>query len=245
MDITKALKAVLPTKIEEYLKDTNFYRNYREYRLKKCKSISQEGQDYWVINEVFFKKRKGYFLEIGSSDGIAINNTYLLEKCYQWTGICIEANPNYFKELKLNRNAICLNVCLDSQEGEVNFVFNNEKGGILDSYGWSEKMFSKSDIKKIKTTTLESILQKYKAPKIIDYLSIDVEGAETRILKNFPFEDYIFLALTIERPSDVLHNILIKNNYILVKIIPELDNFYIHESFKKNYKNNSNKHYRS
>lgn len=243
MDIIEAFKKVLPATVMESLKDTVAYRNYREYRLKQCKSISQGGQDYWVINEAFAKKRKGYFLEIGSSDGIAINNTYLLEKCYQWRGICIEPNPNYFKELKLNRSSICLNLCVDSEENEVDFVFNNEKGGILDSYPWPSKMFSKSDVKKIKATTLVNILKKYKAPKIIDYLSIDVEGAETRILKNFPFQDYTFLTLTIENPSDILHNTLIENGYILVKVVPGLDKFYIHDSFKETYNKNARKLY--
>ena len=32
----------------------------------------------------------------------------------------------------------------------------------------------------------------------IDYLSLDVEGAEFEVLKNFPFDEYKFLSITIE-----------------------------------------------
>ena len=41
--------------------------------------------------------------------------------------------------------------------------------------------------------SLQEILKKAKAPKIIDYLSLDVEGAELEVLKNFPFKKYKFL----------------------------------------------------
>ena len=42
------------------------------------------------------------------------------------------------------------------------------------------------------------LLEKYNAPKYIDYLSIDTEGSEYEILKNFDFEKYVFKIITIE-----------------------------------------------
>ena len=51
------------------------------------------------------------------------------------------------------------------------------------------------------TKTLEQILDQINAPDVIDYLSIDVEGAEERILGRFPFDRYTFTTITIERPS--------------------------------------------
>ena len=41
---------------------------------------------------------------------------------------------------------------------------------------------------KVKTISLEDLLDKYNAPKIIDYLSIDTEGSELDILSSFNFE---------------------------------------------------------
>ena len=34
------------------------------------RSLSQAGQDFWVIGEAFNGKRNGYFVELGSADGI-------------------------------------------------------------------------------------------------------------------------------------------------------------------------------
>ena len=85
---------------------------------------------------------------------------------------------------------------------------------------------------KLKTKTLEYVLDHFNAPKIIDYLSLDVEGAEERILSNFPFNKYTFLAMTIERPTPKLEKILFDNDYVFVMKSKKLqyDTFYVHKS---------------
>jgi FkbM family methyltransferase len=224
-------KQILPTKLWCFLVSTFVYKVYSR------NNLSQAGQDVWIINEAFCKARNGYFVEIGSTNGIAINNTYLLEKRYGWSGICIEPNPYFFQHLEINRDCICLNTCVDGETGEVEFLFDSVMGGIID-----KKMDVQPQIslfltkpKRVKTTTLLDILEANAAPKVIHYLSIDVEGAEERILINFPFDQYVFLSITIERPTEALHNKLVQHGYQLVKVIPELDSFYIHESFREAY----------
>ncbi len=54
----------------------------------------QAGQDYFVLTMTKFKKN-GTFLEIGSNDPIKINNTYTLEKNYNWRGVLVEYDPSY------------------------------------------------------------------------------------------------------------------------------------------------------
>jgi hypothetical protein len=62
---------------------------------------------------------------------------------------------------------------------------------------------------------LADILVAVNAPPVIDYLSIDVEGAEFRILEPFPFHRFAFAALTVERPTRNVHNILTGAGYVL------------------------------
>ncbi len=50
---------------------------------------SQAGQDQFVLN-ILKGKRNGYFLEIGSNHPKEINNTYVLEKEYNWKGLMVE-----------------------------------------------------------------------------------------------------------------------------------------------------------
>ena len=50
----------------------------------------------------------------------------------------------------------------------------------------------------VKTISLEDLLDKYDAPSVIDYLSIDTEGSEFEILSSFNFEKYKFKIITCE-----------------------------------------------
>ncbi len=204
---------------------------------------SQAGQDYWVFGEVFNEKKQGYFVDVGAHDGLNISNTYLLEKRYQWSGLCIEANPTTFLELELNRNVSCLNICLDQQEGEVLFNPDGVMGGIVDQ-GLDNEQSSVSGAITLKTKTLNSVLAEASAPEVIDYLSMDVEGAEERVLADFDFSAYTFLCISIERPSELIQTLLRDNNYILVKRIPGLDSFYIHQDYAEAYYQNTLEFYR-
>jgi Methyltransferase FkbM domain len=82
-----------------------------------------------------------------------------------------------------------------------------------------KKWANREKIAKMFTVSLHEILLRFHAPKKIDYMSLDVEGAEELILNNFPFNKYSFSILTIERPSDNLKSILIHNGYLFVRQI--------------------------
>ena len=93
--------------------------------------ISNNGSDKWIIEEVFKGKEGGFFVECGAVTGAKKSNTFILEQFYKWTGICIEANPDYFKRLKRARNCICLNDCIDGEEREVDLLCYKSAGGII------------------------------------------------------------------------------------------------------------------
>lgn len=65
-------------------------------------SNSQASQDTFVILLTNGKKN-GWYVEIGSNDPIYINNTYLLEKEYQWKGLMVEWDKNYFPAYQTHR----------------------------------------------------------------------------------------------------------------------------------------------
>jgi FkbM family methyltransferase len=202
----------------------------------RCISLSQAGQDFWVYAEAFNEMQNGYFVDVGANDGLTLSNTYLLERRYNWSGILVEANPQLCHEIAIHRQAKCVNVCVDEREGNVSFVMDGLFGSIMSD----EKADSqgRANVVEVPSSSLANILRTNDAPHIIDYLSIDIEGAEDKALLGFPFSEYIFRCLTIERPSHELHERLVKNRYQLIKRIPELDNFYIHADFSAEYTRN-------
>jgi len=201
-------------------------------------SRSQAGQDLWVFGEVFDGKSEGFFLDIGAHDGVEISNSYVLEKRYKWNGICVEANPESFKRLKENRQATCINVCLDEKDGTVSFAKRGMFGGIVSEDTDNRLGVHDSAVIKVRAVTLENLLRELNAPAEIDYLSIDIEGAEERVLKAFPFNRYRFTCMTIERPTEILRRIISDNGYVLIKEIPGLDCFYLHRDFMDQYRAN-------
>lgn len=203
---------------------------------------SQKGQDRWVIKEVFRGKREGFFLDLAATDGVSLNNTYCLEKKFGWTGICVEPNEHFFEQLKKNRNCICDNSCIDAKRSKVQFLNNAEVGGIVDEDTDNNLKVRRQLLERLKdkitwreTITLKDLLRKHNAPKVIDYFSLDVEGAEERILKGFSFKEYTFLAITIERPTVLLNRILFENGYVFIRksdVSNDFDSFYLHGSME-------------
>ena len=71
--------------------------------------------------------------------------------------------------------------------------------------------------------TLNSILNESNAPKKIDFLSLDVEGAELSVLDGVSFEEYEFRYILSEcRDIKNLSKFLLKHKY---ELIDKLDDF--------------------
>lgn len=206
-------------------------------------TLSQAGQDQWIFGEAFNEAKNRYFLDVGAHDGINISNTYVLEHRYGWTGLCIEANPTTYQALRRNRRSRCINICLDKSDGEVAFVIRDVFGGIVAPDLDNSRTEPGDSVIRIKTKSLVNVLIEESAPRIIDYLSIDVEGAEERILESFDFSRYRFNCITIERPSTRLRNIFHEHGYIIVKEIFGLDCFYVHSEFMAEYTTNLHSFY--
>ena len=202
-------------------------------------SYSQLGQDLEIIN-FYDHKKNGFFIEIGASDGIQLSNTYLLEKEYEWIGICAEPIPSKFEELSKNRpNALCCSDAVYNESGkEVVFdIANNDDmlSGISDNIDCHIN-FVNSNKKTIlvKTITFNDLLHKYNAPLFIDYLSLDTEGSEYEILKSVDFQKYTFGLIDVEHNyveprRSMIKELLTSNGYEYIRE-NKWDDSYKHKS---------------
>jgi hypothetical protein len=62
----------------------------------------QAEQDKYILM-VLKNKKNGVYLEIGSNHPKTINNTYILEKNYSWTGIMVEYDDRFLNDYKTER----------------------------------------------------------------------------------------------------------------------------------------------
>lgn len=184
--------------------NSNPEKNISSDQLWRSLSRSQLGQDLWVLEKLNWK-RSGYFVEFGATDGVLLSNTWLLEKLFDWNGICAEPNPKFFEKLKNNRSCTTSDECIYTQTGEeVEFIFADVYGGIKGT-GIDDKHFDKrlayeknGHTKILKTISLNDILEKHNAPLTIDYLSIDTEGSEFDILQSFDWAKYQIRCISVE-----------------------------------------------
>lgn len=167
---------------------------------------SHIGQDAWVAECLNFKK-KGFFLDFGAFDGKQISNTYTLEHELEWTGICVEPNPRYYPELCACRQCITVNVALWHK--------SRQKLRFVDAHGLSsiEQFRAKdSNTERRKKATLATIevdtlnptelLKRFQAPNLIDYMSLDVEGAEFDVLSSLDLLAHSIALMTVEHNHD-------------------------------------------
>ncbi len=176
-----------------------------------CISYAQDGQDLAVLR-ILGENRPGFFVEAGASNGVISSNTCLLESRHGWTGICVEADPWFFEQLRRNRSCICVPACLDGENARIAFTPAGATGGIV--AGDTDNHVPQDDrMLTLETRRLQDVLDAHRAPSVIDFLSLDVEGAEWRILRHFPFDRYSFRLMMIERPSALLHAHLLSCGY--------------------------------
>ena len=207
--------------------DLAFLRLFREdvtgkilYLLPSSKS--QLRQDLFVLSELNFKFG-GYFVEFGATNGIDLSNTYLLEEKFSWRGILAEPAKIWHQELSKNRKKSAIDVsCVWKSSGEV-LIFNETSApelSTLDSFSDADIHvdFRKNGQKyQVSTISLNDLLEKYKSPRNIDYLSIDTEGSEFEILNSFNFDNYDIKIITCEHNfgenRDKIYTLLTSKGY--------------------------------
>lgn len=176
-------------------------------------SYSYGGIDSLILN-IFKNQKNGFYLDIGCGHPIKNNNTYLLNK-KGWSGINIDLdNENIDLFNSYRKKDVNLATAVSDKEGETDLYFYHSKSA-LNTISKENADFQKakvSTIKKIKTQTINKIIElsPYKDKKI-DFLSIDVEGSELSILKNFDFKKYSPKVIVVEYLDLSLKKLEIKN----------------------------------
>ena len=153
-------------------------------------------------------------MDIGCGHPIKNNNTYLLYK-KGWNGVNIDLDKenidlfNSYRKRDFNVTA-----AVSDKEGEADLYFYHNKSA-LNTISKQNADFQKADIssiKKIKTQSINKILENspFKDQKI-DFLSVDVEGSELDIFKNFDFNKYSPKVIVVEFLDLSLKKLEIKN----------------------------------
>ena len=217
---------------KEYSKGVAYMRGLMRFRIWNIekffgwneKYFSQAGQDKFVYDNFFREKKNGYFLEIGAFDGIQGSNCLFFEKFKNWNGLAMEPSPTQFKKLRSNRKCKLINKAASAISEKMTFIeidsssSDSQLSGLEKYYAnKNQSVLKKNNLKKymVEVLTFDEILKNVDK-EVIDYCSIDIEGAETALIENFNFSNYKIKVLSIENnwPKTIKYdNILIKHGY--------------------------------
>ena len=222
----------------------------KSFTTKKI-SYSYGGIDSLVAN-IFKNNNDGFYVDIGCGHPIKNNNTYLLNK-RGWKGINIDLDEENIDLFNIYRKKDeNINIAVSNDNKEVDLYFYHSKSAIntISKEAANYQKAKVSSIKKVKPKTLNEILINSKFKDIqIDFLSIDVEGSELLVLKNFDFKKYSpkvivveYLDLSLPKLeiknlnvknviSSQLYNLITSNNYTLANILHS-DLVFINNDFK-------------
>ena len=202
----------------------------------KWRSKAQISQDLFALYFSQFSK-DGFFVEIGAADGFYLSNTLSLE-ISGWKGIIIEPLPMWHQKIRERKCYIDLRCVYEKSNYKLTFeeVFDYpELSGItedLDQDG-NESLRKNSTKLEVDTISLNDLLEEYKAPNKINYISVDTEGSEYKILKNFNFKKYEVEVFTIEHnfiesKRNNIFELMSANNYVRAfQKISQWDDWYI------------------
>jgi len=169
-------------------------------------------------------KKSGFYVDVGCYHPIHRNNTYLLHK-QNWRGINIDVSQ-FSVELfdHLRPDDLNYNCAVSNKNETVKLFFQKELSQLSTTENDQAKKVFQGNIKEkeIQAFTLDEILNrdKYKNVKI-DFLNIDVEGADFKVLDGLSFQKFNPELICVEIhdkeiKESKIYNFLKDKNYQLI-----------------------------
>ena len=225
-----------------------YYNLYIRHKgFKKKKRYSQWNEDQFIL-EYFKEKPKGIYFDIGCFHPFMYSNTCLLFN-KGWKGINIDINPTTIDLFNIARpDDVNLCTTIDENKSEFKFYFDHPFSPVntLDeefyknfkqSYyqKFKRESFVENKIKIIKSKTIDEILEISKLNTEIDFLNIDIEGMDLKIIKQLIPKKIAPQLVSIEthdpggnklRDCDVINDFLKLNKYLVFKRVGPTTLFY-------------------
>lgn len=220
------------------------------FQQKWALQTSQYGQDRFVL-QWFACLDHGFYVDVGAYDGEHLSNTHAMDKDLGWRGVCVDAvlRPKNF----LGRSCHLAQGAVHSKSGKpmrfLKFAQHHESayGHLVEeeqSPKGHDRVLGEWDAVRVRTISMTDLFrnlqaQGFQIPQVIDFISVDVEGAVLDVLLGFPFRRYCVRAWALEISSPIEHpgsrllflktcELLQHHGYLLVQQLGQ-DYIFIHQ----------------
>jgi len=171
------------------------------------------------------RRLRPVYVDVAANHARRWSNTYFLDRCLGWNGICAEANPGYHEELRAERHCALIDTCVSDAPRMVNFSFTAAYGGVVrdaangawgvdGSLHATKKKFVEHfrGFHSLKCTTMARELRKYRV-KHIDFMSLDVEGYELPVLQGIDWENTQIDVIVVENKRKPIAEFFAEKGY--------------------------------
>lgn len=172
--------------------------------------FSQNGEDY-LLWAVLGDRTDGFYVDVGAFDGVYLSNSYSFELA-GWRGVCIEPLPAFYERCRAARpGAACVHAACVADPAVQHVELYVEEMGLLSGLdpereaelreryerrGLEWKGFERVQVPAFALTAI--LEQHAPAGTAIDFISVDVEGAELDVLRGLDLDRYAPRLLVIE-----------------------------------------------
>ena len=177
---------------------------------RRYKTRNSRNAEEWIVRDYFQDKRDGVFLDVGAADAREWNNTYFLETALGWSGLAIDAQPEFaaeYTQLRPRTRFFSLFVSDASEAVEDFYVPESGRLGATSDKDFAGSARSNVEVRRVRTITLNDLLAREGIARV-DFLSMDIELAEPRALAGFDIERYHPALVCIEAHPQVRQQLL-------------------------------------
>ncbi len=163
---------------------------YRARRLI-LHSYSQRGEDL-IVDELLGHMPLGSYIDIGANDPSRFNNTMRFYR-RGWTGLNIEPDRQYYLKL-LKKRPRDLSLNIGAGEAASDITFYRFLPGTLSTFSKSEADrnvrlgYKLLDTVEVRVMTLASVFAKHVGERKVDFMSVDTEGFDLKVLEGNDWE---------------------------------------------------------
>lgn len=208
MRLTEALKAVVPQRAGQRVRLAQA-RVFEAFGSQRYSAPGLRGLDKKLLR--YISAEPGVFLEIGANDGFSQSNTYYLERVLGWDGVLIEAVPSLFRSCrKLRKHSVTFNRACVGPDGPAHIDIAllglmSVALGLQDNGEETDRLGRRPPRTiTVPTATLSELIDQA-GKTSIDFMSVDVEGAELAVLSGLDLSRHVpgFLLVETKHPDQV------------------------------------------
>jgi FkbM family methyltransferase len=217
--------------MEQYLAPKSSDQAFCMKFLKRLKGSAQFKQDIFLFHNFFkywpMNGKKGFYIESGANSARFLSNTFAFDRCLGWSGLCIEPNPAYHKELAKERSCKIIPQCVSDSKKKIQFVMSKARGHVALPH--EEKLNHSVEVN---CSTLEQILQENEISEKIDFWILDIEGHELEALRGANFKTRNISSILVENnhiSGEPLEKIMSQNGFTKISQL-RIDGYYVHKT---------------